>query len=382
MTTVVLNGWSGEPQPFPPSAALPFKRHTGDHNQLNIGKRLSSLRRFLTMESHRSRADHDGHVLHPSLAKKLPMEVILTIFDVAARSDQATARAISLVCRRARTIAAPEVYRFVAFSWGANLPSFLRFALSRSHMCPSIHNLWLGNHYAPARLLSRCNNLERIAMEPQSFIDYCTIREPPPVVHWSDACLVHNGDPRPPFRAHEVVLLSYPCDWSELDPTDEFTIASLQSITHLWLTRPSQLFTRTRCRSIIPCLSRVSHLGIKFDITPGGRFDMSAISREVNDLLQSLSSLKMLAVIVDYSAKRGKDLSRTHDFAKVLRAMDGRIYVVPMPLGSTDFVAVEEEVLPLFKASATGRGSLWDKARDFREELGTPRPQSWLPRLL
>ena len=369
-----MSGWSGQARPFTPTARMSVMQRAPSFGEPKLGKNAPNIHHFPATGTRRLHTERKYSSLCPALAKKLPMEVIFMIFEVAARSDQVTARSISLVCRHARLIAAPEVYRFISFKWGASLPGFLRFAQSRSQLCPSIRHLWLGNHYAPARLLAQCSSLERIALEPQSFIDYCTIKENP--------AEMYPYNYRPPLRTHEVILLSYPCDWSELDPSDKLTAASLQAITHLWLTRPTQLFTRPRCRRIIPCLSRITHLAIKLDITPGGHLDIAPIMQEVRDTISSLPALKMLVLVVDRCTKRGNDASRVYEFAESLRTMDNRVYVVPLPDGSMDFVAIEDQVLPLFKGSAAGRGSLWDRAIEVRAELGMKRPQSWYSRFI
>lgn len=313
-------------------------------------------------------------------SQRLPFELVLMIMELAADQCQATARSVMLVCRRSHGIALPYVYRTVTFSWGANLPGFLRFVSTKPHVLRYIQSLWVGNHFAPPALLAQCPNLHRLAIEPQSFINYCSSNRQENARHRLRHVPSADDDPDdylPVLPAREIVLLCYPCDWSELKASHPFTVACLQQITHLWLTRSSQLFTRIRHRHILPCLSYLTHLVVKLDAARGQIVDREVAGSISRDLLENIPSLQMLVVAVDHAPKSGKEIGKIYDVATNLRKIDERIHVFPIPVGLVEFMAIEEEVLPLFKSASSGQSSIWDKARELRNTMDLAPNQSW-----
>ena len=314
-------------------------------------------------------------------SRRIPFELVLMILELAANQCQATARSVMLVCRQSHRIALPYVYRTVSFSWGANLPGFLRFVSTKPHVLTHIQNLWIGNHYAPPALLAQCPNLRHLALEPQSFINYCSSNwqenERHRMRHVPNEKDCSPEESLPVLPASELILLCYPCDWSELKATHPFTRSCLQSITHLWLTRSSQLFTRSRHRHIIPCLSRLSHLVVKLDTTPGEIIDKEIAASVARDLLENIPSLQMLVIAIDHSPKGAKEVAKACELATHLRKIDERAYILPIPVGLVEFLAIEEEVLPLFKSASAGKFSIWDKARELRGAMDSTSGQAW-----
>ncbi|KLO14261.1 hypothetical protein SCHPADRAFT_939674 [Schizopora paradoxa] len=327
-----------------------------------------------------------GPAQSQALVQKLPFEIVLTVLEYASALSKRDALAVSLVCKRARTAAIPHVYRAITFSGkGSSLGRFLALAAYaggvelESSLLSNVRELWTGPHSVPLDVLARCSGLERLAIEPQSFINYCSSR------HGDDARLQSLVDPKfdpkchgptsksmPIFTAREVLLLPFPCDWSELDVSNSFTQTCLQSITHLWLTDPLHVFS-SHLRIPLAAFSNLTHLALRVNMPflIHESDEMETLAYSISSICKAVPKLKMIVFVLYCTANCPYNSPRIQNLSHYLRQVDKRAFVLPVA-GGTDADAL---LYPYFKASSSGEAKLWRRARRFSREGVPPRPQ-------
>ena len=310
----------------------------------------------------------------------VPMELVLLILEFTAASSKRAALSVSLVCKYARVIAAPLVFHYLVFSgFGESIRRYLRFVAyaeaSQATRAPrstlllsSIRELWTGPYSVPPAVLASCMGLKRLAIEPQSYINYCLCGDEEATdLHYLLGMSQVISKTLPPLRVKELVLLSYPCDWTHLNHSNPFTQMCLSSITHLWLTDPLLVYS-THLRVPLSSFTSLMNVAIKVNmpLPVDDPDEIDILTTAYQELKKSIRDIKMIVFILYSSPTCRSDSPRLLDLSTYLRSLDKRISVLTVNLpqscggGRGDG---DVQLLPFFRSSEDDESKLWRKAR-------------------
>jgi len=176
----------------------------------------------------------------------------------------------------------------------------------------------------------------------------------------------------PILSARELLLLPFPCDWSELDTANPFTQACLQSVTHLWLTDPLHIFS-SHLRVPLAAFSNLTHLALRVNmpLLIHESDEMETQAHTIDSMRKSVPKLEMFVFVLCCTTKCPLDSPRIQKLSQYLRETDERAFVLPIS-GGTD---ADTLLFPYFKAASSGEVKLWRRARRFSREGIPPKPQ-------
>ncbi|KAL5514096.1 hypothetical protein ACEPAG_2857 [Sanghuangporus baumii] len=199
--------------------------------------------------------------INPNPLPALPIELVLLIFEYAARDSKSTASSLSLVSRFARDIVLPLLFRSLVLNSRATVHLLTKFLTARQSIANYVRELWMRQGIdQDISIVLSCPRIERLAITPTCFS----------ALFKSDGILSLNHLPeiRPP-TPHELLLFPGYVRWDNLifGASGDYLLSFLQGLTHLWLTQQSQLYSLLKCGEAVAGLSRLTHLASPAEYT-------------------------------------------------------------------------------------------------------------------
>lgn len=298
---------------------------------------------------------------------RLPTEILLEIFRLAADSSLSCARALTLVASWTTHLGRTALYNTVVLRSPTRVATFIN-ALSpkkkdfKDSKLPRtlreramlMHDLWFagGTTRAEAwhhvRLFDACANVTNYAL-PTSYLRPFLESK----YHFEPA------DPstlrQPPCRQLTLITETFRYDWQQY--TDSLTGQwFLSGLTHLCI-----LEMRTSHYLPLDSLPNLTHLALPLS----EKFVPQADIVLVGILAQSMMKFKNLAMVVllfDLYNRKGLTASDICGLVDQVRNREERLYVLPLE--------DRNHSRALWEEGARGRLSLWDRAAQVRDDCG------------
>ena len=234
--------------------------------------------------------------------RKLPPEIIDSIFTIAAHSSRESAFEISFVSRDSRTVTIPALFESLTLERRSATFTLAEMLRTSPKIASVVRALWM-RECTPkdVEIFTLCTGLERLAVTAQAFSALCRFGNSIQRVHGRDAIKLA------PLK--QLLLFPGTVDWdikgydsSAAAMHAPYSSTILTSLTHLYLTQASQLL---RLYTTPLALSALSHLA-----TPLAGTNLSPL-----DIIESYRFPKLKRMLVLPRPRNDPGLSPRCQFA-------------------------------------------------------------------
>lgn len=279
----------------------------------------------------------------------LPVEIVLRIFEEAARASEHEAGTMSLVSRLAYCAASPFRFHTMTLNRRKLAYQLCNFLETHPHVSRHLRNIWMRESVpVDHKLLIPCHNLDCIALLPSCLLEFCKFGNQ----QYSSGLRI--------CKPRQVTLLPGPCHWNDSTLRVPFSLALFENILRLWLTDTSQVETLLYSAKTIRSMVRLTHLVIPpiFHIVSTGH----------SALFEMFTSLSILVIIIPRNfdlqlLESSRGWNRAELLCRTFTAPKGR--TIHYHFLDTDF---ETEMHSLWKAHCDGREGIWERAESLLRE--------------
>ena len=188
-----------------------------------------------------------------STVRTLPTELVIMIFEHAARNSKATAASLSLISRFTRSAVLPLLFRTLVIQNRATVHLLRKFLTSHTGIAYHIRELWMRQSIdMDGSVVLSCPRLERLAITPACF--NALFQSDDETLSLMPLTRIHRPGP------YELLLFPGYVRWDELilGPNGTSVRSFLHGLTHLWLSQERQVYHLLNSRETIANLSRLT----------------------------------------------------------------------------------------------------------------------------